>query len=89
MLDLKDLDDIARRLSAAVPPGATALGREIQDQFRAILSAALERLDVVSRSEFDVQRCILLRTREKLESLEQRIAQLEASLAERHRREGC
>jgi BMFP domain-containing protein YqiC len=83
MLDLKDLDEIARRLSAAIPPGATALGRELQDHFRAILASALERLDVVSRTEFDIQRCVLLRTREKLELLEQRIAALEAALAER------
>ncbi len=87
MLDLKDLDEIARRLSAAIPPGAAAVGRELQDHFRAILVSALERLDVVSRSEFDVQRCVLLRTREKLELLEQRIAALEARIADRTRGE--
>lgn len=85
MLDLKDLDEIARRLSAAVPPGAVAIGQELKDHFRAILAAALERLDVVSRAEFDVQRCMLLRAREKLELLERRIAAIEAQLAERNR----
>lgn len=38
----------------------------------------LTRLDLVSREEFDVQTQVLLRTREKLALLEQRISELEA-----------
>jgi hypothetical protein len=36
------------------------------------------RLELVTREEFDVQRDVLARTREKLEGLEARIAELEA-----------
>lgn len=41
----------------------------------------LTRLDLVSREEFDVQTQVLLRTREKLALLEQRLSELEARQA--------
>ncbi len=43
------------------------------------LQAALARLDVVTREEFDAQAAVLLRTRQKLEALEQELARLEQS----------
>ncbi|MDA4724218.1 accessory factor UbiK family protein [Enterobacter hormaechei] len=48
-----------------------------------ILAQGLRRLDLVTREEFDVQSQVLARTREKLESLEKRIADLEVSAAHR------
>ena len=41
------------------------------------LQAALARLDLVTREEFDAQTAVLLRTRQKLEALEQELARLE------------
>lgn len=41
------------------------------------LQAALARLDLVTREEFDAQSAVLLRTRQKLEALEQQLALLE------------
>ena len=41
------------------------------------MSSALARMDVVTREEFDVQSAVLARTREKLEALERRVAELE------------
>lgn len=76
-MDPRSLDDLARRLSAAVPPGVTALRRDLEDNFKAVLQSGLAKLDLVSRQEFDVQAAVLRRTREKLEALEARLAQLE------------
>ena len=42
------------------------------------IKAGLGKLDLVTREEFDVQRAVLLRTREKLETLEKAVAELEA-----------
>lgn len=42
-----------------------------------MLQSQLTRLDLVSREEFDVQTQVLLRTREKLALLEQRLNDLE------------
>ena len=76
MIDLNHIDDLARRLSERVPPGLRESGEELQASFRAVLRSGLARLDLVTREEFDVQRAVLLRTREKLDALEQRLAEL-------------
>jgi BMFP domain-containing protein YqiC len=52
-------------------------GRDVEKNLRALLSAGLARLDVVTREEFDVQAKLLARTREKLAALEARLAALE------------
>ena len=80
MIDLNHIDDIARRLSERVPPGLRESGEELQAGFRSALQAGLGRLDLVTREEFDVQRAVLLRTREKLEKLERSVEELEARL---------
>ena len=78
MIDLNHLDDLARRLSDMVPPGLRQSREELQATFKTALQAGLGKLDLVTREEFDVQRAVLLRTREKLEALEKVVADLEA-----------
>jgi BMFP domain-containing protein YqiC len=80
MIDLNHLDDLARRLSALVPPGLREGRDELQQNFKAVLQTGLARLELVTREEFDVQRAVLLRTREKLEELQRTVAELEAQL---------
>jgi BMFP domain-containing protein YqiC len=85
MIDLDKLDDLARRLSSLVPPAMRGqapegLREELQQNFKAVLQAGLGKLDLVTREEFEVQRAVLLRTREKLEALEEMVATLEAQL---------
>jgi BMFP domain-containing protein YqiC len=64
--------------------------QDVEKNLKAMLSAFFARLDLVTREEFDVQRQVLLRTREKLERLEARLAQIEPKLAqiEPHERGG-
>jgi BMFP domain-containing protein YqiC len=76
-LDPKTLDDLARRLSEALPPGLAAVRDDLERNFRAVLQAGLARLDLVTRQEFDVQAGVLRRTRERLEELDRRLAALE------------
>lgn len=76
-MDPRIIDDLARKLSAAVPPGVDALRRDLESNFKSVLQSGLTRLDLVSRQEFDVQAAVLRRTREKLEALEARLAALE------------
>ena len=77
MIDLAQLDELARRLSSLVPPGLREGREELQQNFKSVLQAGLGKLDLVTREEFDVQRAVLLRTREKLEALERAVAALE------------
>lgn len=83
MLDFKSIDDLARRLSDLVPPGLEGARADIEKNFRSALQAGLGRLDLVTREDFDVQRAVLLRTREKLELLERRVRELEVARAAR------
>ena len=81
MIDLAQLDELARRLSSLVPPGLRESREELQQNFKSVLQAGLGKLDLVTREEFDVQRAVLARTREKLEALERQLAELaDASL---------
>ena len=79
MIDLSHIDDLARRLSGLVPPGLRESREELQENFKAVLQSGLSRLDLVTREEFDVQRAVLARTRDKLEALERQLAELVAA----------
>ena len=76
-MDPKMIDDIARRLSESVPEGIRHLQDDLEQNFRAVLQSVLAKLDLVTREEFDVQTAVLRRTREKLEDLDKKLAQLE------------
>jgi BMFP domain-containing protein YqiC len=56
---------------------ASSPARDLEKNLRAMLAGAFARLDLVTREEFDIQREVLTRTREKLEALEAKIAELE------------
>ena len=79
MIDLKHIDEMARRLSDLVPPGLRQSQQDVQEAFKGALQAGLSKLDLVTREEFDIQRAVLLRTREKLEALEKTVAALESA----------
>jgi len=77
MLDLRLIDDLSRKLQEALPPGFSRLKDETEEQFRLVLTRAFERMNLVTREEFDAQSAVLARTREKLENLQQQIEDLE------------
>lgn len=74
---LPQIDELARQLANAVPRNIRALGEDLEKNFRALLVSGFERMDLVTREDFDLQAAVLERTREKLEVLEDRIARLE------------
>jgi ubiquinone biosynthesis accessory factor UbiK len=79
-MNSQGLDDLARRLADAVPPAMRNLGRDLESNFKAVLQARLSKLDLVSRTEFDVQAALLKRTQAALGALEQRLKDIEAKL---------
>lgn len=74
MLEPKILEELSARLSALI---AATPAADIEKNARALLSSFFAKLDLVSREEFDIQAQVLLRTREKLKALEERVARLE------------
>jgi BMFP domain-containing protein YqiC len=88
MIDVSQIDELARRLSGLVPPALRGdvpqgLREDLQENFKSVLQTGLARLDLVTREEFDVQRAVLSRTREQLDALRGQVAELEALLAAR------
>lgn len=73
-------DEISERLRHAFEASPA---KDIEKNIRAVLTSVFGRLDLVTREEFDVQREVLLRTRERLEELERRVAALTAQRANR------
>lgn len=76
MINSHTLDDLAARLGKLFEHSPA---KDLEKNIKAVLQGGLAKLDVVTRQEFDVQREVLARTREKLEALEARVAALEAS----------
>jgi ubiquinone biosynthesis accessory factor UbiK len=74
------LDELARRLAESVPPSLRAFGRDLEGNFKAVLQAQLAKLDLVSRTEFDVQAALLSRTQAALGAMEERLKELEAKI---------
>jgi hypothetical protein len=75
-------EEITRRLSALLPPAGEQFRDDLKKNFRTALTAALGRMNLVTREEFDVQQAVLLRTRQKLETLEKQLTELETQKAE-------
>lgn len=69
------LDELAKRIGRAIEASPA---KDVEKNVKALLQGGLAKLDVVPRAEFDVQAKVLARTREKLEALERRVAELEA-----------
>ena len=79
MIDPKKIEDIAKQIGNAVPPQVRQFADDVEAKVKQVLQQKLADLDFVSREEFDVQRNVLLRTREKVEKLEQQLTALLAT----------
>ena len=73
------LDTLAKtfftELKNAIPSKVSDLPER---EFRAVLEGIIQKLNLVSREEFDAQQLVLQRTREKLELMEKQMSELEA-----------
>jgi len=78
VIDPRFIDDLARRLSGALPESLRSLREDLEQNFKATLQATLSRLDLVTREEFDLRAAMLEKARAQLAELEQRLQALEA-----------
>ena len=77
-MNTQTIEDLAEKLAASLPEGLRAIRKDVEQNFRAVLQSGLADLDLVTREEFAVQEAVLARTRQKLEALETRLAELES-----------
>ena len=74
MVNQRLLDELGAKVKEVI---AGSPARDIEKNLRAMLTATFARFDLVTREEFDVQSEVLARTREKLAQLEARLAEME------------
>ena len=78
MINAKKIEEIAKQVTDSIPPSLKNLATDLEDKTKTVLQRKLSQLDVVSREEFDVQTQVLIKTREKIATLEAKLAELEA-----------
>lgn len=74
MPDPQALEELSARISQALAATPVA---DIEKNLRAMLTAGLSRLDLVTREDFEVQKMLLARAQERLAALEAKLAALE------------
>lgn len=78
MIDPKKIDELAKSFSNALPEGLKDFKQDLNKNFHLTLQNFFSKLDLVTREEFDAQKAVLAKTRQKLEVLEKQIADLES-----------
>ena len=73
-------DDLSTKISAALPPVPGGVKGEIEQSIRSILQTTFNKLDLVTREDFEIQSAVLQKTRLKLENLEKKLTELEEQL---------
>ena len=75
MIDRRLFDELGARLNEAL---RNSPAQDVEKNLRALLSAWFDKLDLVVREDFEVQKKLLERAQAKLAELEARITELEA-----------
>jgi BMFP domain-containing protein YqiC len=78
----KFLNELAQKLCDALPPGLHTMKKDVEKNFHAVLQSTFNKLDLVTREEFDTQTKVLARSRKKIEDLEMKIKDLEKAIEE-------
>jgi len=73
-----DIEGLVRRLTEDLPASLRAVRTDLEAHAGRVLRDATQKLDLVSREEFDAQARVLARSRELITQLEARVATLEA-----------
>lgn len=76
MIAKKILEEISAKLGDTI---AQSPAKDIEKNVKSLMGSAFNRMDLVTREEFDIQQQVLIKTRELLTQLEQRVAVLEAA----------
>ncbi len=73
------IEELTGRLGTLLPPGASQLKTDFENNARAMLQSTLGKMDLVTREEFEIQQRVLQKTRSKLQALEQRLHAIETT----------
>jgi BMFP domain-containing protein YqiC len=76
MIKAEVVEDIVNKVEQFIPEDLKTMRQDFSKNMKSILTAGLQKADLVTREEFEVQKAVLAKTRAKLEALEQKLAEL-------------
>lgn len=80
---LNFLNDLTKKLCEALPENMKTLKNDFEKNVHAVLQSTFNKLDLVTREEFDAQTKVLARSRKRIEALEEKIRELEKVLEQK------
>ena len=87
MSEYEKIDMLKEKIETAIsditkilPEDLNMLKEDLEKNLRATLNATFSKMEIVTREEFDIQASLLSRTREKLETLQEKLSELEKQL---------
>ncbi len=78
MINSSTIESLTEKVTSSLPSGGKTLAEDLKKNLRTGLTSALDRMDLVTREEYEIQTELLARTRTRLETLEQQVADLES-----------
>ena len=73
IMETKSIIELVEKIESLMPSGTSKMTEEFRDTLKKTIEDHLHRLDLVTREEFDVQKQVLLKSREKIEALEKKL----------------
>jgi len=78
MFDPNIFSDLAKKMTDALPQNLQIMKQDMEKQFKSVLQTTFNKLDLVTREEFDAQNEVLAHTRQMVEELEKRVSAVES-----------
>ena len=79
-MDPKHFEDMAKKFSDLMPEGVKSFQKDFEEQVKKIMQQTFAKMDLVTKDEFEVQQQVLLKTRQKVEMMEEKVKILEEKL---------
>ena len=80
-MQIPEIDKLIQSVIENLPGKVGPFGDELQEYLRQSLSSTLDKMDIVTRHEFDIQAAVLQKTRSKVDELEKIIMELESKIS--------
>ncbi len=81
MIKPQAVEDVVSKIGELIPQDLKTMRAEFHNNAKAVLVAGLKKMDLVTREEFDVQKAVLAKTREKLKMLESELKHIQSKKA--------
>ncbi len=73
MIKAEVVEDIVKKVEQFIPEDLKTMRQDFSKNMKSILTSSLQKADLVTREEFEVQKAVLAKTRAKLTALEKQL----------------